>query len=55
MSSRITRDQTIEAIRELPPDASVDGAIERFPDSARMVPERQSPELPDHFRKIPSV
>jgi predicted transcriptional regulator len=30
MSSRITRDQMIEAIRELPPDASVDDAIERL-------------------------
>lgn len=30
MPSRITRDQMIEAIRELPPDASVDDAIERL-------------------------
>lgn len=30
MPSRITRDQRIEAIRELPPDASVDDAIERL-------------------------
>lgn len=30
MPSRITRDQMIEAIRELPPDASVEDAIERL-------------------------
>ena len=30
MPSRITRDQRIEAIRKLPPDASVDDAIERL-------------------------
>lgn len=30
MPSRITRDQIIEAIRELPPDASVNDAIVRF-------------------------
>jgi predicted transcriptional regulator len=30
MPSRITRDQMIEAIRELPPDASIDDAIERL-------------------------
>lgn len=30
MPSRITRDRMIEAIRELPPDASVDDAIERL-------------------------
>ena len=30
MPSHITRDQMIEAIRELPPDASVDEAIERL-------------------------
>jgi len=30
MPRRITRDQMIEAIRELPPDASVDDAIERL-------------------------
>lgn len=30
MPGRITRDQMIEAIRELPPDASVDDAIERL-------------------------
>ena len=30
MPGRITRDQMIEAIRELPADASVDDAIERL-------------------------
>ena len=30
MRHRITRDQMVEAIRELPPDASVDEAIERL-------------------------
>lgn len=30
MPHRITRDQMVEAIRELPPDASVDDAIERL-------------------------
>jgi predicted transcriptional regulator len=30
MPSRITREQMIEAIRELPPDASIDDAIERL-------------------------
>jgi predicted transcriptional regulator len=30
MRHRITRDQMVEAIRELPPDASVDNAIERL-------------------------
>ncbi|MGH9383882.1 MAG: hypothetical protein ACRD2N_06320 [Vicinamibacterales bacterium] len=30
MPRRITRDQMVEAIRELPPDASVDDAIERL-------------------------
>ncbi|MDO8679516.1 MAG: hypothetical protein Q7R30_13255 [Acidobacteriota bacterium] len=30
MPHRITRDQMIEAIRELPADASVDDAIERL-------------------------
>lgn len=30
MPHRITRERMIEAIRELPPDASVDDAIERL-------------------------
>jgi predicted transcriptional regulator len=30
MPHRITRDQMVQAIRELPPDASVDDAIERL-------------------------
>lgn len=30
MPNRITRDRMIEALRELPPDASVDDAIERL-------------------------
>ena len=30
MPSRVTRERMIEAIRELPPDASVDDAIERL-------------------------
>lgn len=30
MRHRITREQMVEAIRELPPDASVDDAIERL-------------------------
>lgn len=30
MPQRITREQMVEAIRELPPDASVDDAIERL-------------------------
>jgi len=30
MPHRITRDQMVEAIRELPPDASVDDAVERL-------------------------
>ena len=30
MPDRITRDQMVQAIRELPPDASVDDAIERL-------------------------
>lgn len=30
MRHRITRDQMVEAILELPPDASVDDAIERL-------------------------
>ena len=30
MPHRITRDEMIEAIRELPPDATVDDAIERL-------------------------
>jgi len=30
MPGRITRDRMIEALRELPPDASVDDAIERL-------------------------
>jgi predicted transcriptional regulator len=30
MPHRITREQMVEAIRELPPDASVDDAIERL-------------------------
>jgi predicted transcriptional regulator len=30
MPNRITRDRMIEALRELPPDASVDDAIERM-------------------------
>jgi len=30
MPRRITRDQMVEAIRELPPDASVDDVIERL-------------------------
>ena len=30
MADRISREQMIEAIRQLPPDASVDDAIERL-------------------------
>lgn len=30
MTTRITRDRMVEAIRELPPDATVDDAIERL-------------------------
>ena len=30
MTAPITRDQMVEAIRELPPDATVDDAIERL-------------------------
>jgi predicted transcriptional regulator len=30
MPNHLTRDQMLEAIRELPPDASVDEAIERL-------------------------
>lgn len=30
MTTRITRDRMVEAIRELPPDATIDDAIERL-------------------------
>jgi len=36
MSGRISREQMSEAIRELPPDASVDDAIERLVFLARI-------------------